>query len=151
MQALQNRLHLPAVTLVVCTLGTAGCANLPDATVLTAHRSAQSVWFENARGPVSDKQSAALLAALKRSAGNLDVLDKHMALEQSITDSPLILGNKTTLLQDGPATYTAMFAAIAGAQDHINLESYIIEDDAVGREFAQLLLAQQRRGIQVNF
>lgn len=33
------------------------------------------------------------------------------------------------LLLDGPATYAAMFAAIGGANDHTNLESYIIDDD----------------------
>jgi cardiolipin synthase len=54
------------------------------------------------------------------------------------------------LLQDGPATYAAMFAAIRAARDHINLESYIIEDDEIGRQFADLLLEQQRRGVQVN-
>jgi cardiolipin synthase len=54
------------------------------------------------------------------------------------------------LLQDGKATYAAMFAAIASAQDHINLESYIIEDDEVGQEFAAMLLAAQARGVQVN-
>jgi len=43
-----------------------------------------------------------------------------------------------------------MFAAIRAARDHINLESYIIEDDEIGRQFADLLLEQQRRGVQVN-
>jgi cardiolipin synthase len=43
-----------------------------------------------------------------------------------------------------------MFDAISRAKDHINLESYIIEDDEIGRQFANLLIAQQGRGIQVN-
>jgi cardiolipin synthase len=43
-----------------------------------------------------------------------------------------------------------MFAAIRIARDHINLESYIIEDDEIGRQFADLLLEQQSRGVQVN-
>ncbi len=51
-----------------------------------------------------------------------------------------MVGNKVTLLQDGPATYAAMFAAIRGAKDHINVESYIIEDGEVGQQFAELLL-----------
>ena len=38
----------------------------------------------------------------------------------------------------------------SAAQDHINLESYIIEDDEIGRQFADLLLEQQGRGVQVN-
>ena len=42
-----------------------------------------------------------------------------------------------------------MFAAIRKSRDHINLESYIIEDDAMGQQFADLLL-EQGRGVQVN-
>lgn len=131
-------------------LGMAGCATLPDADALIARHSAQAARFENARGPMSAKKSAAILAELKRKSGDIDILDKQLALEQSISDSPLTMGNKITLLQDGTATYAAMFAAIAQAKDHINLESYIIEDDAIGHEFATLLLAAQARGVQVN-
>jgi cardiolipin synthase len=138
------------VLAAVCAFGTAGCASLPDAQDILARHAAQTARFENARGPVSEQKSAAILAELKRRSGDIDILEKQIALEQAINDSPLILGNKTTLLKDGPATYAAMFKAIGSAQDHINLESYIIEDDAVGREFSDLLLAQQRRGIQVN-
>jgi cardiolipin synthase len=138
------------VVAVVCAFGTAGCADLPGAQAILERHEAQAVRFENARGPVSIQKSAAILAELKRRSGDIDILEKQIALEQAINDSPLTLGNKATLLQDGPATYAAMFKAIGQAQDHINLESYIIEDDAVGREFADLLLAQQNRGIQVN-
>ncbi len=150
MPAFSTRLRQHLVLGAFCVVSAAGCADLPDTQSILARHTAQSARFETARGPVSEKRNAAVLAALKRSAGDIDILDKQMALEQAITDSPLILGNQTTLLQDGPATYAAMSGAIAAAQDHINLESYIIEDDAIGHEFAQLLLAQQRRGIQVN-
>ena len=43
-----------------------------------------------------------------------------------------------------------MLAAIQKARDHINIESYIIEDDEIGQQFARQLLAQQARGVQVN-
>ena len=59
------------------------------------------------------------MARLKRQVGDLDILDKQIALEQDIVDSPLVVGNKLTLLQDGPATYQAMFSAISKATDHI--------------------------------
>ncbi|MFZ4623442.1 MAG: cardiolipin synthase [Rhodoferax sp.] len=143
-----QRHHLALAAL--CISCAAGCANLPDTQDILARHTAQQARFENAHGPVSEKRRAAVLAELKRGSGDIDILDKQIALEQAIMGSPLVLGNKTTLLQDGPATYAAMFYAMAQAQDHINLESYIIEDDAVGREFVQLLLAQQRRGVQVN-
>ncbi len=135
---------------VLCAFSAAGCANLPDTGAILQRHTAQAARFENARGPLSVQKSAAILAELKRRSGDIDILEKQIALEQAINDSPLTLGNKATLLQDGPATYSAMFTAIGQAQDHINLESYIIEDDAVGREFSELLLAQQRRGVQVN-
>ena len=59
-------------------------------------------------------------------------------------------GNAVLLLQDGPATYRAMLAAIAAARDHIHLETYILDDDAVGRQFVQALLDKQGQGVQVN-
>jgi len=61
-----------------------------------------------------------------------------------------VLGNKLVLLQDGPATYQAMSAAIRQAKDHINLETYIFEDDDIGTQFADLLLERQAAGVQVN-
>ena len=54
------------------------------------------------------------------------------------------------LLQDGPATYQAMYAAIMSARDHINMETYILDDDEVGQRFAQALIAKQGEGVQVN-
>jgi cardiolipin synthase len=78
-------------------------------------------------------------------------LQKHLRHEQAINPgSPLVLGNKLALLQDGPETYQAMFAAIRGAKDHINLETYIIDDDETGRLFAKLLLEKQAQGVKVN-
>jgi cardiolipin synthase len=43
-----------------------------------------------------------------------------------------------------------MFAAIESARDHINLETYILDDDEVGQRFAQALIAKQQQGVQVN-
>lgn len=144
------RINMRVTGAMLFLLATAGCAALPDTDALIERHTEQAARFENARGPLSAKKSAELIAELKRKSGDIDILDKQIALEQAIVGSPLILGNKVVLLQDGPATYAAMFAAIVKAGDHINLESYIIEDDAIGRQFADLLLEQQRRGVQVN-
>lgn len=142
-------LKLAAVT-AISTLAATGCATLPDTAALIARHTGQAARFENARGALSDQKSAAILAELKRKSGDIDILEKQIALEQAIVGSPLIVGNKVTLLRDGNATYSAMFAAIRKARDHINLESYIIEDDDIGQQFADLLLEQQGRGVQVN-
>ncbi|APW48411.1 cardiolipin synthase [Rhodoferax antarcticus] len=139
-----------ALLVVLCVFSTAGCASLPDTDAILARHAMQAAQFETARGPVSVQKSAAIVAELKRTSGDIDILDKQIALEQALTDRPLMLGNKVTLLQDGPATYAAMLKAISGAQDHINMETYIIEDDAMGQAFAQALITKQRQGVQVN-
>jgi cardiolipin synthase len=87
---------------------------------------------------------------LKRSVNTTDVLERHTTVVETVTESPLMDGNKVTLLSDGPATYAAMFKAIQSAKNHINLESYIIEDDETGQKFADLLLQKQAEGVQVN-
>ena len=43
-----------------------------------------------------------------------------------------------------------MLEAIQGAIDHINIETYILDDDEVGQRFAQALIAKQAQGVQVN-
>jgi len=134
----------------IILLVTAGCAALPDSDALIDRHSGQTAKFENAGGPLSAQKGAAIVADLKRKSGDIDILDKQIALEQAIVGSPLTTGNKVVLLEDGKATYAAMFAAIRGARDHINFETYIIEDDEIGHQFADLLLLQQQRGIQVN-
>ena len=127
-----------------------GCAALPETDALIKRHAGQAARFESAKGPVSERGSAAILAKLKQKSGAIDILDKQIALESAIGGGPLVLGNKVTLLLDGPATYAAMFAAIRKAQNHINMETYIIEDDEIGHQFAELLIQQQTRGIQVN-
>jgi len=131
-------------------LGTASCGSLPDTQFLSRNYETQASRFQNAWGPLSAKRSAAIVAKLKSANGDLDILDKQTALEQQIGGSALMLGNKVTLLQDGPATYVAMFAAIRAAKDRIDVESYIIEDGEIGQQFAQLLLERQAHGVQVN-
>ncbi len=69
---------------------------------------------------------------------------------ESVSGSPLIKGNKVSLLVDGPATYAAMFKAVENAKDHINIETFIFEGDEIGNKFADLLLQKQSEGVQVN-
>jgi cardiolipin synthase len=112
---------------------------------------AQQVDFEGASGPVSVAKSDAIIVRLEGRTGPSDLLEKHLAYEQAVNaGSPLVLGNKLTLLQNGPATYQAMFTAIRAARNHINLETYIFDDDEAGQQFSDLLLQRQAAGVQVN-
>jgi cardiolipin synthase len=129
-----------------------GCATLPKVSEMideapTAQKPRQIV---SSQGLLSPQKSKAIMERLKRSVNPTDILERHTAVVESVTESPLTKGNKVTLLADGQATYAAMFKALQNAKDHINLESYIIEDDETGRKFADLLLQQQSKGVQVN-
>ncbi len=111
----------------------------------------RQVEIEGARGPVSPARSEAILARIEGGDGASGMLEKHLAYEQAVNaDSPLVLGNKLTLLKNGPATYQAMFAAIRAAKDHINLETYIFDAGEAGEQFSSLLLERQAAGVQVN-
>lgn len=139
-----SALRLLAVLLVLLT----GCATgrLPDVNEVNS----QAPRLEGSRGPLTPQQSAAVLERLKERNGDPGVLERHIAIEEAAVDSPLVVGNKATLLQDGAATYKAMFAAIRAARHHINLETYIIEDDEVGKEFTDLLIAMRKKGVRVT-
>jgi len=125
------------------------CSTLPHI-VPDMARSAPAPQLAGAQGPLSAERSKAILDQLRAGGNDRGVLDRHLALEAAISASPLVAGNKVQLLQDGPSTYQAMFAAIEAARDHINMETYILEDDEVGRRFAEALIAKQRAGVQVN-
>ena len=134
---------------LVLFAGLVGCASLPDVKTDSPVATAQSVQMKGARGPLTSAQSKAILANLSKRSEETGIFERHLAIEEEIAGSPLVVSNKTTLLQDGESTYAAMFKAIAAAQNHINLETYIIEDDEVGRKFAEVLIEKQRQGVQV--
>jgi len=129
-----------------------GCATLPDVSeVIDETPNAQKPrQIVSSKGLLSPEKSKAIMERLKRSVDPTDILGRHTAVVESVTESPLTKGNKLTLLADGQAAYAAMFKAIRNAKDHISLESYIIEDDETGRKFADLLLQKQAEGVQIN-
>ena len=127
-----------------------GCSSLPTIVPDLARPAGPPAQLEGARGPLSAAQSKAILAGLAGRGQPTDIFERHLAIEEAIVGSPLTTGNEVLLLQDGPATYRAMLAAIEDARDHINMETYILDDDEVGQRFAQALMAKQQQGVQVN-
>jgi len=135
---------------VLVLASTVGCSSLPVIQPDLAQPSGEPVQLAGAHGPLSAAQSKAILERLKSSKQDTGIFDRHLAIEEAIVGSPLTVGNDVTLLQDGPATYRAMYAAIEAARDHINMETYLLEDDEVGQRFAQALIDKQAQGVQVN-
>jgi cardiolipin synthase len=129
-----------------------GCATLPNVSdkIDEVPATAEPRQIVSSKGLLSPEKSKAIMERLTKSVNPTDVLERYTAVIESVTESPLTKGNKVTLLIDGPATYAAMFEAIRGAKDHINLETFILEDDEIGKKFTELLLQKQAQGVQVN-
>ena len=129
-----------------------GCATLPRVSekIDAAPTAQEPRPIVSAKGLLSPEKSKAIMERLKQSVNPTDILDRYTAVIESVTESPLTKGNKVTLLIDGAATYAAMFEAIRGAKNNINLETFILEDDEIGKKFTDLLLQKQAQGVQVN-
>lgn len=150
---MQCKLALRPLLGIVAGIGfcllAAACTSLPAVRYLNSSLTAPaSPTVTNARGTLSTSKAASLLAKRWRNS-HIDVA-ALAALEEAATGQPLIAGNKVTLLYDGPQTMAAMIEAIGAATDHINLETYIFDQDELGMRFADLLIARQRAGVQVN-
>lgn len=59
-------------------------------------------------------------------------------------------GNRTTLLENGNASFGAMLADIAGAQSSIHLETFIFNDGSIGRAFVDALIERAAAGVSVR-
>lgn len=60
-------------------------------------------------------------------------------------------GNKTKLLIDGDATFSAICDAISGATKSVCVQFYIVRDDEVGRLLHQSMIDASKRGVKVYF
>lgn len=118
-------------TIALLSLLAAACSTLPDVSQLSAT-------LPSTATPTSGPANA---------SSRLNAL---AAMEEAVTGSPLIKGNKVSLLFDGPQTMRAMIEAIGQARSTINFETYIFDQDQLGQRFADLLIEKQRAGVQVN-
>ena len=129
----------------------AGCAGVPDVEPLLNQPGDGQPTIVGARGPLTDKQSAALLKTKGVTGPEVDALTRHLVIEEAVAETPLVAGNAVKVLRDGINTFRAMFAAIRGAKNHVHLEHYILEDvESDGEKLSDLLLAKQASGVPVR-
>ena len=137
----------------LCLITVSGCASLPNVQKMMGHElssSDQPTKIMGQKGELSAKTSKAMIKRLEGQVDATKLLEQQVQLMQSVSGSLLVAGNKVTLLIDGKATYAAMFEAIQNAKDHINFETFIFEDDEVGKRFSDLLIRKSAEGVQVN-
>ena len=129
----------------------AGCADVADRmpTRSAPHAARTPSSVDGAGGPQADRDSRAAVAR-QRAPGRSEPVARWLAATHRPDAAPLIRGNATRLLVDGPETHRAMFEAIATARRHVHLETYILEGDETGLRFAELLLERRRAGVHVS-
>ena len=71
-----------------------------------------------------------------------------IALEQ-LSTLPFCSGNQCELLINGKRAYSEIFSRIEAAKSYILLEFYIIRDDQIGRQLAELLIQKAQQGLSV--
>jgi len=137
----------------VLILGTlAGCASVPQVDPAVGHAiSAQAPRIESRTRPLSSAEIRQIIAAITLAPGENALLRHHLAIEQAVIGGPLVAGETTRLLRNGPPTFRAIFAAIASARQRIDLEYYIFQDvESDGQHIGDLLLAKRQQGVEVN-
>ncbi|WP_211229715.1 cardiolipin synthase [Olivibacter sitiensis] len=65
--------------------------------------------------------------------------------------SPISNGNKVEILLNGEEKFKAVIPALKNAKKHIHLEYYIIENDAIGNQIKDILIAKAQEGVEVRF
>jgi len=140
--------------LAVFMMTAGGCSTVPD----VDEEIAQATSTTSPRALILTADGTLNVAQANRTLDNpaagsaADALfERHLAIEQAIAGTPLTSGNATALLRDGDGTFAAVFAAIAEARQHINLEYYTLEDvEFSGRRLSELLVEKRRAGVAVN-
>ena len=75
---------------------TSGCATLPNVSekIDAAPTAREPRQIVSAKGLLSPKQSKAIMDRLQQSVAPTDMLERHIAVVDSVTESPLTKGNK---------------------------------------------------------
>ncbi len=101
-------------------------------------------------GPITElaeelrSDAGAVIAELPERHADLEVLEQLVSM-------PFTRGNHAQLLEDGDATFRAIFEALAEAERYVLVQFFIVRDDQIGREFEAALLACRARGVEVAF
>ena len=129
----------------------AACASTPDVNAMVAGDDGQlKRAILGSRGPLSNSERGAVLSSLSPDL-SADALQRQFALQQALSQSPLVTGNTATILRDGAQALPAMFAAMQAARDHINLEYFIFADVVCnGTSLSDVLTDRLRNGVTVN-
>ena len=68
---------------------------------------------------------------------------------KALSGFDLVGGNRSELLIDGEATFDSILTGIAGAEDYVLFQFYMIHDDELGRRVKDALIERAQAGVRV--
>lgn len=92
----------------------------------------------------------ALRRRMSRRRRRIDARGPVTDTDYSVDPRSLTRGNRIEPLVDGAEAYPAMLDAISAAQRYVHLETYVLEEDIMGRTFARVLIERARAGIHAR-
>jgi cardiolipin synthase len=88
-----------------------------------------------------------------QSQAKIELPQPYMRLSrlfEHTNQSLLFDGNSTEIYTDGYTKLHSLIRALSSAREHIHMEYYIMEDDAVGRLVRDVLIDKAREGVEVR-
>lgn len=132
------------------TLVLASCIATPQVAPDRTTTDVKNPTVVSARGNPLTAAKAKQLLHTGDDIGQKAMLTELVRVIETISGDPLIAGNDVRPSVDGPKTLVSMFKAIQSAQHHIHLETFILDDDEIGRELSTRLIERRRAGIKVR-
>lgn len=77
--------------------------------------------------------------------------NRYAGVLDRLSERRFTKGNGACLLIDGEDTFAAIFQAIREAKKYVLIQSFIVNDDALGNKLRELLLLRSREGIRIYF
>ncbi|WP_430612043.1 cardiolipin synthase [Flavobacterium sp. JP2137] len=75
----------------------------------------------------------------------------RLLANKNIENSPLLIHNNAEILLNGEAFFPRLIEDLKAAKQHIHLEYYIYENDVIGNEIKNILIAKVKEGVRVRF
>jgi len=87
--------------------------------------------------------------ALEKAGRSAEISESSERAIRRAGQAERIEGNHVTLLRDGPEVFSSWLADIASAERYILLENYIFNNDRIGTQLAEALMARVQAGVEV--
>lgn len=81
----------------------------------------------------------------------LESLSRLEEKNERLSKKAVVGGNQFEVLTDGEETFSAIFAALTEAKDHIHLFYFIIKEDELADKLRKILITKASEGVKVRF